>query len=117
MLLSSFPIDDNLRLSLYLVYIGLGLWFFSYLYLSFFGMVSENTGVTFRIKYLESVLKQDISWFEDNDPQSLASKISKEASAIQAATGEKAATIFFAFTMLLAGTGISFILGWKFAFV
>ena len=80
-------------------------------------MVSENTGVTFRIKYLESVLKQDISWFEDNDPQSLASKISKEASAIQAATGEKAATIFFAFTMLLAGTGISFILGWKFAFV
>ena len=80
-------------------------------------MVSEHTGTTFRIKYLESVLKQDISWFEDNDPQSLASKISKEATAIQAATGEKAANIFFAFTMLFAGAGISFILGWKFALV
>jgi len=80
-------------------------------------MVAENTGTTFRIKYLESVLRQDISWFEDNDPQSLASKISKEATAIQTATGEKLANIFFAFTMLFAGARISFYLGWKFALV
>jgi len=80
-------------------------------------MVSEYTGMIFRVKYVESVLRQDISWFEDNDPQSLASKISKEASAIQVATGEKAANIFFAFTMLIAGAVISFTLGWKFALV
>lgn len=80
-------------------------------------MVSEYTGMIFRVKYVESVLRQDISWFEDNDPQSLASKISKEASAIQVATGEKAANIFFAFTMLIAGAAISFMLGWKFALV
>ena len=114
---STIPIDDSLRIGLYFVYIGLALWFFSYVYLAFFGMVAENTGTTFRIKYLESVLKQDISWFEVNDPQSLASKISKEATAIQTATGEKLANLFFAFTMLFAGAGISFYLGWKFALV
>jgi len=80
-------------------------------------MVSEYTGMIFRIKYLESVLRQDISWFEENDPQSLASKIDKESSAIQIATGEKAANIFFSFTMLFAGVAIAFILGWKFTLV
>jgi ABC-type multidrug transport system fused ATPase/permease subunit len=80
-------------------------------------MVSEYTGMIFRVKYLESVLQQDISWFEENDPQSLASKISKEATAIQIATGEKMANIFFALTMCVAGVWISFILGWKFALV
>ncbi len=58
-------------------------------------MVSEYTGMIFRVKYLESVLKQDITWFEDNDPQYLAAKISKEASAIQVACGEKSANILF----------------------
>lgn len=110
-------IDNSLKICLYFIYIGFFLWLFSYLYLAFFGMVSEYTGMIFRIKYLESVLRQDISWFEDNDPQSLASKISKEASAIQIATGEKSANIFFSFTMLAAGAGIAFILGWKFALV
>lgn len=80
-------------------------------------MVAEYTGMIYRVKYLESVLLQDISWFEDNDPQSLASKISREATAIQIATGEKMANIFFALTMCVAGVAISFILGWKFAFV
>lgn len=78
-------------------------------------MVSEYTGMIFRIKYLEAVLRQDISWFEDNDPQSLASKISKEALAIQAATGEKAANIIMALTMSFAGFIIAFVIGWKFA--
>nr|AOQ25828.1 ABC transporter B family member 1 [Moneuplotes crassus] len=109
--------DNCFKILLYLIYIGIGLWFVSYLYLAFFGMVSEYTGMIYRVKYLESVLKQDISWFENNDPQSLASKISKEASAIQIATGEKAANIFFAFTMLIAGAVVSFTMGWKFAFV
>ena len=112
--MNHFNIDDSLKISLYFVYIGLALWFFSYLYLAFFGMVSEYTGSIFRIKYLTSVLRQDISWFEDNDPQSLASKINKESLAIQVATGEKAASIIFSFTMLFAGVGLAFALGWKF---
>lgn len=112
-----FCIDNCLKILLYLIYIGIGLWISSYLYLAFFGMVSEYTGMIYRVKYLEAVLKQDISWFEANDPQSLSSKISKEASAIQTATGEKAANIFFAFTMLIAGACISFMMGWKFALI
>jgi len=99
------------------MYVGAGLWLSSYVYIAFFGMVSEYTGMMYRVKYLESVLKQDISWFENNDVQSLSSKISKEASAVQAATGEKLASIIFAGSMLVVGTFIGFILGWKFAFI
>ena len=92
-------------------------WLFSYGFTAFFGMASEYTGVTFRIKYFESVLKQDITWFEDNDPQFLATKINKEANEIQSATSEKAANIIFGLTILFSGIIISFILSWKFTLV
>ncbi|CAI2362505.1 unnamed protein product [Moneuplotes crassus] len=109
--------DNSKKVLFYLLYIGAALWLFSYLYVAFFGMVSEYTGMIFRVKYLESVLRQDILWFEDNDPQSLASKISKEASAIQEATGEKIANIFFAFAILASGLTVAFVLGWLFTFI
>ena len=110
-------IDETLRIALIFLYIGGGLWVVSYLYMALFGVVSEYTGMIFRVKYLESVLRQEIGWFEDNNPQSLASKISKEASAIQVATGEKAATIIMAMSMSCAGFIIAFTIGWKFSLV
>jgi ATP-binding cassette, subfamily B (MDR/TAP), member 1 len=93
------------------------LWAFSYLYLAFFGVVSEYTGMIYRIKYLESVLIQDIPWFEDNNPLSLSSKINKETLAIQTATGEKFANIIFSLSMMIAGFMIAFAIGWKFSLV
>ena len=75
------------------------MWVVSYLYLALWGMVSEYTGMIYRLKYLESVLRQDIQWFEENDPQSLAAKISKESTAIQVATGEKIANIIMSLSM------------------
>lgn len=97
------------------MYIGLGLWVVCYLYLAFWGMVSEYTGAIFRIKYLSAVLRQDVTWFDQNDAQSLPSKISKESTAIQVATGEKFANILMAFSMSLSGYVIGFTLGWKYA--
>ena len=79
-------------------------------------MVSEYTGSIFRVKYLSAVLKQDITWFDQNDAQSLPSKISKESTAIQLATGEKFANILMAFSMSISGYVIGFTLGWKYAF-
>lgn len=52
--------DTCLRLLWVFIYLGLGIWLASYLYLAFFGMVAEYTGMIFRVKYLESVLRQDI---------------------------------------------------------
>lgn len=62
-------------------------------------------------------MKQDISWFEENNPQGLTTKINKEASAIAAATGEKAANIIMATTMSISGIVIAMIVGWKFCLV
>ena len=78
-------------------------------------MVSEYTGGIFRVKYLSAVLRQDVSWFDQNDAQSLPSKISKESTAIQIATGEKFANILMGFSMSLSGYIIGFTLGWEYA--
>ena len=93
------------------------MWVVSYLYLALWGMVSEYTGMIYRLKYLESVLKQDIQWFEENDPQSLAAKISQESTAIQVATGEKIANIIMSLSMTSAGFVFAFYIGWKFTLV
>ena len=98
-------------------YIGIGMWVVSYLFLALWGMVSEHTGMIYRVKYLESVLKQDIQWFEENDPQSLAAKISQESTAIQVATGEKIANIIMSLSMCMAGFVFAFYVGWKFTLV
>ena len=62
-------------------------------------------------------MNQEIAWFEDNDPQSLPSKVNKEITAIQAASGEKLATIIMALTMTVTGFVISFTIGWSFSLV
>ena len=93
------------------------MWVASYAYLALWGMVSEYTGMIYRVKYLESVLKQDIQWFEENDPQYLSSKISKESTAIQVAAGEKIATIIMSLSMFGGGVVFSFFVGWKFTLV
>lgn len=107
-------IDKTFTIGIYFIVIGAALWITSYLYLALWGIISEYTGMIFRVKYLESVLKQDISWFEDNDPQSLASKISKESTAIQAATGEKIANIIMGLSMSICGFVLAFYVGYEF---
>lgn len=84
------------------MYFGIAMWVFSYLYLAFFGTVSEYLAKTFRIRYLKAVLMQDAEWFEENDPQSLPSRINKDVLSVQAATGEKLANIIVSLSMTVA---------------
>ena len=109
--------DKTQTVGLIFFYIGIGMWIASYAYLALWGMVSEYTGMIYRVKYLESVLRQDIQWFEENDPQSLTAKISKESTAIQVAAGEKIANIVMSLSMSAAGIIFAFYVGWKFTLV
>lgn len=54
--------------SLVFVFLGIGVFITSYVYFSSMLIFSEKNGLKFRIKYLEAVLNQDATWFEENNP-------------------------------------------------
>jgi ATP-binding cassette subfamily B (MDR/TAP) protein 1 len=70
-----------------------------------------------RVKYLESILKQESAWFDTINPSELSARLTKEAAAIQKALGEKMGTIILAFSMTVAGLTFAFTKGWTFSFV
>jgi predicted RND superfamily exporter protein len=47
-----------------LTFIGLGVWFGSYLFFSFLTIASERIGLKTKTTYLKSILNQEIAWFD-----------------------------------------------------
>ena len=66
---------------------------------------------------MESILKQESSWFDTSNPSELSARLGKEILAIQKALGEKMSTIVVAFAMCVAGLTFAFTKGWSFSLV
>lgn len=66
---------------------------------------------------MRGILRQEPAWFDSFDILELPSRVSKECTAIHAATGEKFALIFQGLAMSAAGFAVAFLIGWKFALI
>ncbi|OQR83389.1 ATP-binding Cassette (ABC) Superfamily, partial [Thraustotheca clavata] len=70
-----------------------------------------------RHAYTSAILRQEIGWFDVNDPMQLATKVADITLIIQQGLGRKIGdTINFA-TMTIAGLIIAFVYGWELALV
>ena len=52
-------------------------------------VLAERIVYKYRVAYLKSVLSQDITWFDENNPAELSAKLSQQCTLIQKAVGEK----------------------------
>lgn len=68
--------------ALYMVYIGIAVFICSSTMTSLFSIFAENIAYKIRIDYFKSCLAKDAAFYDDNNPTEMASKISKEVSAI-----------------------------------
>ncbi|ETV79211.1 hypothetical protein H257_07280 [Aphanomyces astaci] len=66
-----------------------------------------------RLAYITGILKQDIGWFDVNNPQSLATKITESVLLIQDGMGRKVGDYWNCIAMAVAGVSIGFKSGWK----
>jgi ATP-binding cassette subfamily B (MDR/TAP) protein 1 len=66
---------------------------------------------------LESLLKQEIGWFDCVDQSELASNFSKDSFSFQEAIGEKVSTLIMTLAMFIAGFAIAFSKGWGMSLV
>jgi ABC-type multidrug transport system fused ATPase/permease subunit len=110
-------IDKISTLSLIFTLVGVGIYFFSFIYYSFLLIASEKIVRRTKTAYLEAILRQESAWFDVNNPSELSSRIGKEVLTIQKAIGEKMGQIFFGFAMMVSGLTFAFVKGWSFSFV
>jgi ATP-binding cassette subfamily B (MDR/TAP) protein 1 len=57
-------LDAMKSVSLYICIIGLVTWFFGYVYYAFWQHLAQNVSFDLRSRYLHSILRQEVAFFE-----------------------------------------------------
>nr|WNT93874.1 putative ABC transporter [Emericellopsis sp.] len=98
---------------LYFVYLAIGTFFATYISTVGFIYTGEHITSNIRQKYLESVLRQNIGFFDKQGASEVAVKITSDANRIQDGISEKIGLFFASLATLLSGYLIGFIVSWK----
>jgi ABC-type multidrug transport system fused ATPase/permease subunit len=80
----------------------------------FWSMFAENIAYKTRIEYFRRCLEKDAAFYDENVPTAMASKISKETTAVQRGLGEKVATTLQHMSTFLVGYAFAFTYGWRY---
>jgi len=96
-----------------MMYIGVGVWAVTFMQFAAMSMFSERLAFRTKIQYFERLLEKDSTWFDENNPNEMASKISKEISAIQKGTSDKAGQVVSSISAFLLGFVAAFYQGWE----
>ncbi|RWS02634.1 multidrug resistance protein 1-like protein, partial [Dinothrombium tinctorium] len=108
---------DSLENSLALCGIAIGMFFISYLMVLCFGLSAKNQTQRIRLKFFESVLRQDMSWFDTKGSKDFASKVTTDLLKIETGIGEKIGLCVFFISSSLSSIGVAFYYGWKLTLV
>ncbi|KAL4480720.1 hypothetical protein ABPG72_014495 [Tetrahymena utriculariae] len=77
----------------------------------------ERQAIECRKQYFKAIIRQEIGWFDMQNPNELTSKISQDCFFIQGAIGEKVPTFLMAIFTGLGGFGIGYYNGWQMSLV
>eukprot|EP00826_Nyctotherus_ovalis_P019362 TRINITY_DN15960_c0_g2_i2.p1 TRINITY_DN15960_c0_g2~~TRINITY_DN15960_c0_g2_i2.p1 ORF type:complete len:423 (-),score=51.49 TRINITY_DN15960_c0_g2_i2:35-1303(-) len=110
-------LDEVSDTVLYIVYVGIAALVLSTLTDWTWILAGERLGVNVRKKYLESLLKKEVSWFDLNKPQELPTKIVALISKYQRGIGNKPGKVLTAVALFVASLIVAFLYGWQLALV
>lgn len=103
--------------TLYFVYLGVGIFVASFIQTYLHIDRGEVIAARIRTKYLESVLRQNIAYFDRVGAGEVTSRITSDVTQIQDGISEKVGLIFSGVATFIAAFVIGFIKSWKMAFV
>lgn len=66
-----------------------------------------------KINYFRAVIGKDSAWYDNNNPNELATKIVKESQMIFRGIGEKIGELYGIFFQIIVGYSIAFYLSWE----
>ncbi|GAA5829569.1 hypothetical protein JCM3766R1_001228 [Sporobolomyces carnicolor] len=102
---------------LILVYIGIGSFFATYIYMGFWVYTGEVATRRIREKYLRAVLRQNVGWFDKIGAGELTTRIETDSHLIQEAISDKVPMSAFFLGSFFAGFIIAIIRNWRLALV
>jgi ATP-binding cassette subfamily B (MDR/TAP) protein 1 len=111
---ASFRHDSALNAS-YVVYIGVGMFFCTVVYMNCWIYTGEVNAKRVRETYLQSILRQDIAFFDTVGAGEVATRIQNDTHLVQEAISEKVAIVFFTIAAFFSSIIIAYIKNWKLA--
>ncbi|KAK9947837.1 hypothetical protein M0R45_003438 [Rubus argutus] len=111
--------DEVEKCSLYFVYLGLAVMLVAFLEGYCWSKTSERQVLKIRYKYLESVLSQEVGFFDSQEATTseVINSISKDTSHIQEVLSEKVPIFFMHFSVFISGLAFSTFLSWRLSLV
>ncbi|KAL4480238.1 hypothetical protein ABPG74_020754 [Tetrahymena malaccensis] len=114
---SSLIIENARNQCIYMVIIGIGSFFCGWIQMACWMISGERQAIECRKQYFKAIIRQDIGWFDMQNPNELTSQISQDCFFLQGAIGEKVPTFLMAIFMGLGGFGVAFYDGWLMSLV
>ncbi|CAK4078009.1 unnamed protein product [Aphanomyces euteiches] len=108
--------SDNISsVSLKFVYVGLGVIVCGFGQVACWSITASRQGKRIKQEYIRAILRQEIGWFDVNNPMQLATKVADTTLIIQDGLGRKIGDGINFISMGLGGITIGLVKGWKLA--
>ncbi|GMS96557.1 hypothetical protein PENTCL1PPCAC_18732, partial [Pristionchus entomophagus] len=112
----TFEYNSLISIQKYAIFGG-GVFIFGFLSMCCFHTVSTRQIYIIRAKYFESVLRQDMAWFDNNQTGSLITKMNEGMDRISDGMGDKLGILQSGLAQVVFGISVAFYLNWKMTLV
>ena len=109
--------DHMLKYTLFYIYFGIGTWACAWIQTTFLMAQCSNQINKIRRTFFESILRQDIGFFDTNSAGELNTRLADDVKKISDGMGDKIGITVQSVARFIAGLTIAFIYGWKLALV
>ncbi|KAF5382598.1 hypothetical protein D9615_002908 [Tricholomella constricta] len=99
----------------YLVYIGVGMFVCTYVYMYVWVYTAEVNAKRVREKYLQAVLRQDIQYFDNVGAGEVATRIQTDTHLVQQGISEKVALVVNFLSAFVTGFALAYARSWRLA--
>ncbi|CAK4447983.1 unnamed protein product [Aphanomyces euteiches] len=110
-------VDQVAKISINFASFGVGVVLAGFVQVMAWTYTSSRQAERLRVAFIAGILKQDIGWFDVNNPQTLSTKITESVLLIQDGIGRKVGDYWNSIAMAIAGIAIGFKSGWKLSLV
>ncbi|KAJ2455862.1 hypothetical protein EV183_000478 [Coemansia sp. RSA 2336] len=97
--------------------LGIVMWVVSFGVNACWAISAENQGLRIRKLYYESIMRQDIGWFDTVKTGELTTRITNDVNLVQEGLGEKFGFVFMNVVAFITAFIIAFVKGWKLTFI
>ena len=111
-------LDANVRDGvLKMVLVGTGTFILAYIQMWCWVLAGESQSKKIREAYFQSVIRQDVSWFDKNSTGELTNRLSSDMNLVQEGISDKVGLIIQFTSAFLSGFIIGYLKGWELALV